>query len=126
MLKRDHVLLLKTCFLSQARYPSGSKYRCGSALGQLLHDEHGLQFVRLGPARARKLKSSFLSSPVVQDGTRHLSVSMRTLLGLFIFLAAVVVVDGTLHDYFQRTQPSSVDTGHSYRRRLLATTNVLI
>ena len=51
---------------------------------------------------------------------------MRTLLGLFIFLAAVVIVDGTLHDYFQRTQPSSVDAGHSYRRTLLATTNVLI
>ena len=71
MLKHDHVLLLKTCFLSLARYPSGSKYRCGSVLGQLLHggeDEPGLQFVRLGPARARKLNHPFLSSPVVQDG----------------------------------------------------------
>ena len=40
---------------------------------QLLHggeDEHWLQFVRSGPARARKLNpfKSFLSGPVVQDG----------------------------------------------------------
>ena len=36
---------------------------------------------------------------------------MRTLFGLFLLFLTVIAVDGTLHEYFQRLQPSSVDAG---------------
>ena len=36
---------------------------------------------------------------------------MRTLFGLFLLLFTVIAVDGTLYEYFQRLQPSSVDAG---------------
>ena len=58
---------------------------------------------------------SHLSSQIREshrfDMVRRQSVPMRVLLGLFVLLATVVIADGTLHEYFQRLEPSSVDAG---------------
>jgi hypothetical protein len=83
-------------------------------LGHCGSHGHRLLFVPWGASRATKLKKSRLQSESKSHRfmvRRRQSVPMRTLFGLFLLLLTVIAVDGALHEYLQRLQPSSVDAG---------------